>query len=443
MAYGAGGRLPFESASKIAHMEIIRDPALNDLLQNFKSDQLSALPTGAIKSGSLNLDQQPDVRFIITIDGGLTIVPHPVRRDKTVSFVQVGAMVIDMADIKRIELNPMMDPRDLQAFLKRIDRYAAVMPLSGVRIPNLSIKQTNRVILNSVLSPPWTNLYEILEFLLWRDWLPPAAPRPPRTMHCYQCRELFPLVRGRTFPCPHCGHEHYLSDYLDLLSDVSEEWGTEQLASMVMNMLETLALWKLPVRLVQANKLNRLSQFLLIKDGPLLFRAQGFRLVDSIRDFIEWLNQNGHSINLVGIEKTGAFVDFLDCYPSLLPNKGDYFLPSIRFIQEDIRGGVFDAATYRNRVSYGSRVGIRVSDQHVLCLHIPTSTMTDTEPKAPASGDLISFEAIAATLSGLTSSAYQNAVLPLILANRAVSLSENPSARILDEYITGIIGPRS
>jgi len=88
-------------------------------------------------------------------------------------------------------------------------------------------------------------------------------------------------------------------------------------------------------------------------------------------------------------------------------------------------------------------VGIRVSDHHVLCLHIPTRTMTDTEPTAPTAGDLISFETIAATLAGLTSSAHQNAVLPLILANRAVSLSENPSARILDEYITGIIGPRS
>jgi hypothetical protein len=443
MAYGAGNRLPFEGASKIAHMEIIRDPALNDLLQNFRSDQSSTLPPGANKSGSLRLDQPADVRFIITVDGGLTIVPNPVRRDKTVSFVQVGAMVIDMADIRLIESDPMMDPRDLQAFLKRIDRYAAVMPLSGVRIPNLSVKQTNRVILNSILSAPWTNLYEILEYLLWRDWLPPTAPRPPRTMHCYECREEFPLVRGRTFACLHCGHEHYLSDYLDLFSDVSEEWGTEQLASMVMNLLETLAVWKLPVRLAQSHKLDRLSQFLLIKDGPLLFRAQGFRLVDSIRDFVEWLTAKGYAINLVGIEKSGDFIDFLKCYPNLLLEKGDFFIPSIRFIQEDIRGGVFNAATYRNRVSYGSRVGIKISDQHTVCLHIPTRTMTDTEPTAAAYNDLLNFEMIATALADLTSSAYENAILPLILANRAVSLSDNPSARILDEYITGIIGPRA
>jgi hypothetical protein len=443
MAYGGGSRLPFESASKIAHMELIRDPALNDLIQNFKSDQPSTLPLGATKSGTLGLERPTDVHFIITVDGGLTIVPNPVRRDKAVAFVQVGAMVIHMDDIRRIASDPMMDPRDLQSFLKRVDRYAAVMPLSGVRIPNLTIKQTNRVILNAILSPPWTNLYGILEYLLWRDWLPPAAARPPRTMHCYECRELFPLVRGRTFACPHCGHEHYLSDYLDLFSEVSEEWGTEQIASMIMNTLETLALWKLPVRLAQANKLDRLTQFLLIKDGPLLFRAQGFRLVDSIRDFIEWLSERGHQINLVGIEKSGDFAEFLKCFPTLLQDTGDFFIPSVRFIQEDVRGGVFNPATFRNRVSYGSRVGIRVSDQHVLCLHIPTQVMTDTEPTSPTAAHLLNFETVAATLSGLTSSAHENAVLPLVLANRAVSLSENPSARILDEYITGLIGPRA
>jgi hypothetical protein len=440
MAYGAGSHLPFEGASKIAHMEIIRDPALNDLLQNFKSDQPATLPASANKSGSLSLDESTPVRSVITVDGGLTIVPNPRRRDKTVAVVQVGAMVIDIDDIRRIESDPMMDPRDLQAFLKRIDRYAGVTPLSGARIPNLTIKQTNRTLLNSILSPQWTNLYEILEYLLWRDWLPPAEPRPPRTMHCYGCRELFPLVRGRIFPCPHCGHEHYLSDYLDLFSDVSEEWGTEQLARMVMGLLETLAVWKLPVRLAQSNKLDRLAQFLIIKDGPLLFRAQGFRLVDSIRDFVEWVSTSGYALNLVGIEKSGDFADFLSCYPNLLPDVGDFFVPSVRFIQEDIRGGVFNPATFRNRVSYGSRVGIKISDQHTVCLHVPTRIMTDTEPTAPTKIDLLNFETIAATLAGLTSSAHENAILPLILANRAVSLSDKPSARILDDYISGIIG---
>src|SRR5258705_5812345 len=210
MAYD-GGSLPFESASKIAHMELIRDHALTQLLQSFTSDQTAALPSGAIKTGTLNLAIDHSIKHVITVDGGLTIVPNPVRRDKTVAFVQVGAMVVSLDDLQKIEDDPMMDPRLLRGFLEKIDRYPVVLPLSGVRIPNHTIKQTNRIILNSVLSAPWTNLYPILEYLLWRDWLPPSEPRPTRSMDCYQCEQSFPIPRGRNFNCPHCQHAHFLS----------------------------------------------------------------------------------------------------------------------------------------------------------------------------------------------------------------------------------------
>jgi hypothetical protein len=439
MAY-SGGSLPFESASKIAHMELIRDHALTQLLQSFTSDQIGALPSGAIKTGTLNLRVDHGIKHVITIDGGLTIVPNPVRRDKTVAFVQVGAMVVSLDDLQKIEDDPMMDPRLLKGFLEKIDRYPVVLPLSGVRIPNHTIKQTNRIILNSVLSTPWTNLYPILEYLLWRDWLPPSEPRPTRSMDCYQCQQSFPIPRGRNFNCPHCQHSHFLSDYLGLFANISEEWGPEQLASMVMATIETLALWKLPVRLAQANRLHRLSEFLFIKDGPLLLRAEGFRIVDSIRDFIEWLFENGHIINLTGVEKTGDLVNFMSCYPDLLSQPGDYFLPSIKFIYEEVRGASFDPTTYRNRVSYGSRVAIRLGPQNRVVIHVPTQKMSDTQPVAPQTSDLIAVDRIASALASLTSSAHSDALLPVVLTNRAVSLSDRPSNRILDEYLGQVIG---
>lgn len=421
-------------------MELIRDHALTQLLQSFTSDQVATFPSGAIKTGTLDLSIDHGIKHVITVDGGLTIVPNPVRRDKTVAFLQVGAMVVSLDDLQKIEDDPMMDPRLLKGFLERIDRYPVVLPLSGVRIPNQTIKQTNRIILNSILSSSWTNLYPILEYLLWRDWLPPSELRPPRSMNCYQCDQPFPIPRSRTFNCPHCQHSHFLSDYLGLFANISEEWGPEQVASMVMATIETLALWKLPVRLAQTNRLHRLSEFLFIKDGPLLLRAEGFRIVDSIRDFIEWLFQKGHSINLTGIEKTGDLVNFMGCYPDLLSQPGDYFLPSIKFIFEEVRGAVFDPSTYRNRVSYGSRVAMRLGAQHRVVIHLPTHRMTATEPVDPQTSDLIALDRVASALSALRSSAHTDALLPVVLINRAVSLSDRPSNRILDEYLGQVIG---
>jgi len=439
MAYD-GGVLPFESASKIAHMELIKDPALTQLLQSFTSDKAGVRPGKATKSGALDLTINTGVRHIIAVDGGLTIVPNPVRRDKTVAFVQVGAMVISQDDLQKINANPMMDPRLLRTFLQRIDRYPVVLPLSGVRIPNNTVKQTNRIILNAILSAPWTNLYPVLEYLLWRDWLPTNARRPDRSMRCYQCEREFNITRGQTFPCPHCQHVHFLSDYLGIFANISDEWGPEQVPSAVMATIETLALWKLPVRLAQTNQLHRLGEFLFVKDGPLLLRAEGFRIVDSLRDFVEWLVDNNHSINLVGIEKTGGLVDFLSCYPDFLSDVGDYFVPSIQFMHEEIRGGTFEPTGYRNRVSYGSRVAVRLTPHHKVVLHVPTKRMSDTGPITPQASDLVSFDKVCATLATLTSSAHDNALLPVMLTNRAVSLSDRPSNRILDEYMNQVIG---
>jgi hypothetical protein len=69
MAY-SGATLPFESASKIAHMELIKDPALTQLLQSFTSDQAAGYPLGAIKTGTLDLSIDTTIKHIITVDWG-------------------------------------------------------------------------------------------------------------------------------------------------------------------------------------------------------------------------------------------------------------------------------------------------------------------------------------------------------------------------------------
>ena len=439
MAYN-GGTLPFEGASKIAHMELIRDPALTQLLQSFQSHASSRTPAGVLKTGSVVLGADTSIRTVVTVDGGMMVVPNPVRREKAVTFIQIGTMIIGLDDIKKIAGDPMMDPRDLKILLQKVDRNAVVVPLSGVRLANQSVKQTNRTVLNAIMSPAWTGLYDVFEYLLSRDWLPPSVPRPKRSMDCNDCGREFTLPRGRGFQCPHCAHDHFLSDYLGLFSETPEEWGKEQLASMVMGAIETLALFKLPVALAKKKQIHRLNEFLLVKDGPLMFRAQGYRLVASIRDFIRWVHKKGASFNLVGVEKTGDFVTYLTEYPELLPIPGDYFIPSMKFLKEEIQGTLFDPTTFRNRVSYGSRIGVRLSQHHCVALQLPTHQMSDQGPISPKAEDMLGLETIVRALAGLTSSAHDNALLPLVLGNRAVSLSESPSSRILDDYINGLIG---
>ena len=437
MAYN-GGKLPVESASKIAHMEMIRDPQLTLLLQDFNAD---AVPSGSRlrPGGRIDLSVPPQIDHVITVDGGMSIVPNPARREKTLGMARVGAFILRLADYYKIARNPMMDPRDMREYLTNVQAYPVVVPMSGVRIPNMSIRQTNRVLLNGALSPAQTGLYDTLEFLLFEGWLPPGTPVEPQSIVCDECGKDFPLPRQRSFPCAHCGHGHTLSDALNLFSEDAEDLAREGTLSMVMAAIETLLLFKAPARLTLLGKFELLSRHLFVKDGPLMMRAGGARLVKSIRKYLAWMVAQGHPLNLVGIEKTGDLADYLDAYRNTLAEPGDYVFPSIRELYEEVSGLAYNP-NVRNRVSYGHRIGVMLSPSHRVALQVPSRSMGDTRPEDFPVSELVGLETAVRTLARLTSSAYDNAVLPLTLANSAVSLSQGVSTRILDDYVGSLIG---
>lgn len=436
MAYN-GGKLPVESASKIAHMEMIRDPQLTLLLQDFNAD---AVPSGSrlMPGGRIDLGPTPPIDRVITIDGGMSIVPNPARREKTLGLARVGAFILKLSDYYEIARNPMMDPRDMREYLNNVQAYTVAVPMAGVRIPNLSIRQTNRVLLNGVLSPAHTGLYDTLEFLLFEGWLPPGSSAEPQSILCDACDEGFPLARARSFSCPHCGHGHTLSDALNLFSEDAEDWAREGTLSMVMAAVETLLLFKLPARLTVLGKFDLLSRHLFVKDGPLMMRAGGARLVKAIRKYLAWMVAEGHPLNLVGIEKTGDLAAYLDAYRNTLVEPGDFVFPSIRELYEEVSGLAYNS-NVRNRVSYGHRIGVMLSPSHRVALQVPARVMGDTRPEDFPVSELVGLETAVRTLARLTSSAYDNAVLPLTLANSAVSLSQGVSTRILDDYVGSLV----
>jgi hypothetical protein len=92
------------------------------------------------KTGTLKINPIHEVRHIVTVDGGLALVPNPVRRDKALSFVQVGAMVISIDELEAIATDPMLDPRRLKGSLERIDRYTGVLPFREFGFPIILLR---------------------------------------------------------------------------------------------------------------------------------------------------------------------------------------------------------------------------------------------------------------------------------------------------------------
>jgi hypothetical protein len=77
----------------------------------------------------------------------------------------------------------------------------------------------------------------------------------------------------------------------------------------------------------------------------------------------------------------------------------------------------------------------RVGPDHLLALNIPTGEF-ELEPDR---AKLVGFEAIVRTLSQLISYRYPNALLPLMLANDAASISQRPSGPILQQFVDELL----
>jgi len=178
----------------------------------------------------------------------------------------------------------------------------------------------------------------------------------------------------------------------------------------------------------------------LIKDGPLLLRANLYKIADAIREFLAYLRDQGTTVNLVGIDKHGEMVDFIPFVSAALSESGSFFLPSVRYMVTEIKGGEFpsDPRLYRNRVSYGAKLIARVGPDHVLALSIPTGPFM----LEPRSSDLFGLDTILRALSTLVSYRYENALMPIVATNAAASLSFNPSGRILEHFVDEMLGRR-
>jgi len=439
VAYG-GGRYPTEAASKVAHMKVLQNPTITALISQFDATDPQADPSAGECTGIVDLSQAHGITHVVTVDGGEVIVPNPIRREKAVGFVNVCTTMFAMTTLERLRIEPWLDPREYARILTDAQTLQpAILPLAGVSLPNQTVRQSIRILIDQTLE--FSALYPVLNFLVSRTWNPNyqmPGPDSPFIL-CRSCRQQFSLPRNqRVFACPSCRHSHTLSDYLGIGEDGSDDWGRSDSLSQLRDILETLSLFAVVKGLhTEPSILNRV---LLIKDGPLLLRANLYKIADAIREFLAYLRDQGTTVNLVGIDKHGEMVDFIPFVSPALSDSGSFFLPSVRYIVTEIKGGEFpsDPRLYRNRVSYGAKLIARVGPDHVLALSIPTGPFM----LEPRSSDLFGLDTILRALSTLVSYRYENALMPIVATNAAASLSFNPSGRILEHFVDEMLGRR-
>jgi hypothetical protein len=432
MAYTSSGQLPIERASKIGHLKFVGDPRLQRLLEAFERvDQPSSQGFGEI-TGTLDLSQAGELENVVAIDGSHAAVPNTLNSYKKLAFVTASAVVISRSRIAQMKSSPIVDPRDMVSDLQKgVHSKVAALPLCGVVIPGETLIQTLRATIDDIFRTE--GLYAPLRFLISREWDPTYVMQ--EHMECVRCNMDIALPRfALRFQCQACGEPHTLADYMRIAQGPPDDWAREEAAINLRNIMETMLLMGFLIQ--HRDRPIVLRRTLFVKDGPLLLRAQLSRLVEPIRAFFDYLHNQGRQVHVVGIEKTGELVDHLPLISGVLSSPGDYFLPSVKYLHERVHGVPFIEHGYRNRVQYGSKAVVRLGPHHVVVFNVPTGEFINN----PGLDDLYGFERSMSALSDMLSYSYENALIPLVLANSAASISMRPSSEILEVFVNKTLG---
>ncbi|ETO01403.1 hypothetical protein RFI_36037, partial [Reticulomyxa filosa] len=200
------------------------------------------------------------------------------------------------------------------------------------------------------------------------------------------------MTKDYIFICPECNKDIYISDTLRLHEIIDEVAG----ASAALEYLSTA-----------------LKQFVMIA----CIKA----ILSSVPEEMKILQTN-YSFLAVGLEKSGSFVEHAKQIDKLLkPGK-----------RKD------DNEAFGNTTYYGVKIIFKSQEGRV---YVATLPIPELNNKYQVS-DVNNIHEILTLLSYLKCDMYDNALLPVTLANKLISIANHPSATILQKFASGKIDKR-
>lgn len=440
MAYASRhGRRPAEYASKSAHSHVINDVSVQEFLAQCEMPKCAG---DVMFSERMKVPYRPvsdnPIKHIIAIDGGYSeIAVQTEFPSATICFFQMGALIFSVYDLETINEQAFIDPDDM-AKLKNIQRLKFTLPVRNVR------KKAESTLTASVRRSLYDffrqkmddgSLMDTLRWFLFQEY---SIPAPQWTLaSCPVCSQtriplyLERMTRDYTFVCTQCGGEILLTDVFRLHEAVDDDLGAGGILGYVTTTVEQLVLVHL-IRVILKTKPTLLNQVLFIKDGPLAFFGQTANMHKPMRDLIRYLFEH-HNLYLAGLEKSGPFVEHADEVAKNLEG-GSVLLLDNDYIYTYITPGKADPNNPYGRTSYYSNKLIfktPTGAMHVASL--PTLEVLAN----PTESDFRNLEVILTNIEKLKCDMYDNALIPIALANKLVSLANHPSSRILQKFAVG------
>jgi hypothetical protein len=443
MAYSSKGRKPIERASKIGHVEIIKNPDVQRYVAQCVLP--STPPEGSLEPQLHELEgvDTSEVIAVIAIDGGYTETfvrdDHP---SACLTFFSFGPLLFDLADLRALDTRRFISPEDLHK-LKNIERYTLVLPTKGIRHasePGLAatVRRAVHAFFEQERNSRPERLMDSLRWFLFRRWKrEPDDSLRIEIAHCPsgcgQSSISFTYDDPTTKACPSCRRPIYLTDTFRLHERIDEETGGSGICGYVVTMLEQLVLVQL-IHHIWTMKRSFLRNILFIKDGPLAFFGLVAPLYKPMRELVEYLlsepwGASGPTLRIAGLEKHGAFVEHAAAIQDQIP-PGSFLLVGDAYIRRYIVPGGDGGALFGENTYWGQKVLFRAQSGEMYVATLPGKRFL----AEPTPADIPHLHLILTLIGELRCSMYDNALIPVALANKLVSLSDFPSQRILTTF---------
>ncbi|MEY8312333.1 hypothetical protein AALA61_10130 [Oscillospiraceae bacterium 42-9] len=438
MSYGNDySNKPFERASKTSHTNIINDTTVQSFLSKCKIPPYhEEIDDKDIELLTLEEPTKNPIKNIITIDGGYTNVF--VKEDfpsSTIAFFQFGALFFKHQDLLDLKEKPFIDPEDFFK-LQNIQRIKLVVPTKGIALDGEIdfVSSVRRTIYEFFISQPERNGFmDALKWLIFEEYSSSDNSKIWHLATCPHCSVGVDIQRKNvqndyTITCPHCGDKIYLTDILRLHEVIDNELGAGGILGYLTTAVEQIIIVYLIKQMLNIRP-SLLSQTLFVKDGPLAFFGQTANLHKPMRKLMTFLNQN-HSIYLVGLEKSGSFVEHaVQASKKMLP-KQMLLLGNSYIYKYIIPGNGRDSEPYAISSYYGHKVIFKSEHNNVYVATIP-NVQAMVEPQI---SDYININEILYNITALKCDLYYNSLVPVVMANKLVSLADHPSSDLLKTF---------
>lgn len=435
---------------------IVESKRVNDLLGSYELQHREEtgsdvpLTTFAISQLAQN-GWKPD--WILAIDGSHAEVPvkngYP---GAEASYVTVASVLIDIAKIRKLDQQRPVDPKEFRT-VEQAEAVDCALPGSNVIYKGeISAKSSLRKALFDVLKgvqpiSQEESLLETYEVLLehkpgTRDQACPYEDCPIEGIYVPQQQQY-------TCSCEY-GRNWYSTDALRVHERMNPIGTNGAIFSEIMQVIERILLINI-LRVFEKQKLlSVLKRIAIVVDGPLAVYGQPAWLSGAIYKELLRINRavreatNGQDILLLGVEKSGHFVEHFqhidineDGSPDRFP-KATVALFTDAYIKKNI---IFSesARPYGFATYFGRKFAYKTSSGAMIVGSLPFleekhRDLDDASPtQFPRLADTL------AMLEQLASTRYPNAVTPIVSAHAEASIPLHLGNKVLEKLAREII----